>query len=87
MYIIREIVFFFVVVSNFFEIKMANYTKSSYSKFLKNLKTSYPVKVSKRNPIAFDDSRLAHKEFKQVLPFVLKDSISGKGTSTRPGKI
>ena len=66
---------------------MANYTKNSYSKFLKNIRTSYPVNRSKRNPICFDDSRLSNKEFKLVLPMVLKDSISGKGSSIRPGII
>ncbi len=51
---------------------MSKFTKNSYSKYLKNLRTSYPVKSSKRNPISFDDSRLTQQEFKRVLPIVLK---------------
>jgi len=61
------------------------HAKSSYSKYLKKLRTAYPNNASTRNPIMYRD-QLTHREFKLVLPPVLKDTISGKGSSLQPGK-
>jgi hypothetical protein len=54
-------------------------------KFEYNKLKNKQVNRSTRNPISFDDSRLSRNEFKRVLPIVMKDSVSGKGSSTLPG--
>ncbi len=61
------------------------HVKSSFSKYMKKLRTAYPNNASNRNPIFYRD-QLKHREFKLVLPPVLKDTISGKGSSLQPGK-
>lgn len=64
---------------------MNKYTKTPNAKFLKNLRNAYPVgaKVSNRNPAVFSDSSFGKHEFKAVLPLVLKNTISGKGSTAK----
>lgn len=60
------------------------YVKSSYSQYLKKLKASNPNNSSIRDPYGAVHERITHKEFKLVLPLVLKDSVSGKGSNVKP---
>ncbi len=64
---------------------MSKYTKTPNAKFLKDLRNAYPVgsKVSNRNPGIFSDASLNKHEFKAVLPLVLKNTISGKGSTAK----
>lgn len=61
------------------------YVKSSYSQYLKKIKSSYTTNTSIRDPYGAVHERLTHKEFKLVLPMVLKDTVSGKGSNVKPG--
>ncbi|CAF0836267.1 unnamed protein product [Brachionus calyciflorus] len=58
------------------------YIKSPYAQYLKKIKTSNPTGTSIRDPCASEV--INHKQFKLVLPMVLKDKISGKGSSLKP---
>lgn len=62
------------------------YIKSPYSKYLKKLQCSNPNGASVRAPYGSVNELITHKQFKLVLPMVLKDNISGKGSSMKPGK-
>lgn len=61
------------------------YIKSSYSRYLKKLKCSNPNGESVRAPYGSVNETITHKQFKLVLPMILKDNISGKGSSLKPG--
>jgi hypothetical protein len=61
---------------------MKNFQKTPAAQYYKKLKTSYPDKTSTRSPI-FND-HLSKFEFRLTLPLILKDRISGKGSSTKP---
>lgn len=62
-----------------------SHAKSSYSRYLKKLKTIYPNNKSVRNPLEINQNRLTHREFKLVLPMAPKDNVSLKGANTKPG--
>lgn len=68
---------------------MSKYIKSSSAKYMKQLRAAYPAgaRVSTRNPGVFSDTRFNKYEFKLVLPLVLKNMISGKGSSLKPGNL
>lgn len=63
---------------------MTKFAKSSNSKYLKKLKTMYPVKQSTRSPYGVINDRITHNEFKMVLPMYPKDNVSMKGSNTKP---
>lgn len=65
---------------------MSKYTKTSSAKYLKSLRNAYPTgsKNTTRNPAFFSDSTFNKFEFKAVLPMMLKNSISGKGSNVKP---
>lgn len=60
------------------------YIKSSYSKYMKRLQCSNPNNASVRDPYFSSNDLITHKQFKLVLPMVLKDNVSGKGGNLRP---
>jgi hypothetical protein len=65
---------------------MSRYTKTPSAKYFKHLRCAYPSgsRTSTRNPAVFSDSSLNSYEFKSVLPHVLKDTVSGKGSNVKP---
>lgn len=64
---------------------MKKFAKSSYSMYLKKLKTLYPDNTSVRTTLGLYD-RLTHREFKMVLPLAPKPNVAMKGSDVKPSK-
>lgn len=64
---------------------MKKFAKSSYSMYLKKLKTLYPDNTSVRTTLGLYD-RLTHREFKMVLPLAPKQNVAMKGSDVKPSK-